>query len=58
MTPQSQFTIKYDWGIRYLLVNYDMESLFREVKILRDTGTKLDTKLNIKDKTSKNISMI
>ena len=53
MTPQSQFTIKYDWGIRYLLVDYDMKSLLREVKILRDTGTKLDTKLNIKDKTSK-----
>ena len=27
-----------DWGSHYLLVNYNMEPLFRGVKILRDTG--------------------
>ena len=32
------FPINNDWGNHYLLVNYDMESLFREAKILRDTG--------------------
>ena len=32
------FPVSNDWGSHYLLVNYDMESLFRRVKILRDSG--------------------
>ena len=41
MTLSHNLPLNNYWGSHYLLVNYDIESLFRGVKILRDTPTKI-----------------